>query len=247
MISLFCFSFLSGRAYPSGSGEKDFPDRGTRFSLEEQKADGTRRSYFFWKDGIQVEGPGKKISFHIGGSTKADTGRLNADDQLSQAFPGFAGQASILRSLRVNSLLTLYGTVEWILEVDFANPTQFKENWFGLVLKIPYVGQVRAGYMKEPFGLEILTSSTNLTFMETGLPISIFAPGSNLGIRLQNTARDERVTWSLGGFWNAQPTDKLDDARDRIENSNGFDLTMRFSGIPWYEENGRRLFHFALG
>lgn len=244
----FFWFFLpcQGKASPV-PGERDSPTPEASVIPEEKETDGPRGFHFSWKDGLHVEGPKRKITLRMGGSAKLDLGRLDADDPLARAFPDFVGQTTVLRSLRVNSLLTFFETVEWKLEIDFANTTQIKQNWFGLVKKIPYLGYIRAGYMKEPLSLEVLTSSTNLTFMEQGLPVGVFAPGSNLGIRLQNTAGDERMTWSLGGFWNVQATDKLDDARDRIDASNGVDLTLRGSALPWFEENGRRLFHLALG
>lgn len=201
----------------------------------------------FWKDGIHLEGPQEKIKIRIGVSAKFDAGRLDADDQLGRAFPDFVGQTTNLRSLRGNFLTTFFDTMDWRLVFEFANQQQIKENSFGLTGKIPFLGYVRAGYMKEPFSLEELTGWTHFTFMEKALPTWTFAPGSNLGIRMQNAAWDDRLTWSLGGFWNVQSAENVGDARDQIDQANGYDLTMRLTGLPWYEEDGRSLLHLGLG
>ena len=247
-VTLF-FSFLvfGLRAHASGL------EMGEAQSQEDHEIPEGKEGYpilgfqAFWKDGIHLQGPWEKIKVQIRGSAKLDAGRLDGDDQIGRAFTDFIGQDAILRSLRLNLLTTFYDTVEWKLEFDFANPAQIKENWLGLTSEIPYLGFLRAGYMKEPFSLEILTSSTDLVFMEASLPVWTFAPGSNLGVRAQNSAWEGRVNWAAGGFWNVQPTDRLGDASDRIDQSNGFDLTFRLYGLPWYEGEGGKLLHLGVG
>jgi len=45
------------------------------------------------------------------------------------------------------------------------------------------VGYITAGNMKEPFSLETLTGSADITFMERSLPTVTFSPSYNLGVR----------------------------------------------------------------
>ena len=52
--------------------------------------------------------------------------------------------------------------------------------------------------MKEPFSLEEMTSSNNVTFLERALP-NVFAPSRNTGVLISNHVK-ERVSWGMGVF-----------------------------------------------
>ena len=82
--------------------------------------------------------------------------------------------------------------------------------------------------------------------MERGLATNAIAPSRNLGIMCQNGMFDKRMTWAVGGFWDVGSLDKAFGARDRIETSAGVNVTGRVSGVPWYEEEGRKLVHLGL-
>jgi phosphate-selective porin OprO/OprP len=100
------------------------------------------------------------------------------------------------------------------------------------------VGGVRVGHFKEPMGLELLTSSRHLTFMERSLATEAFAPERNTGVMIGNHAFNESLNWALGGF-----TDVGDSGDGPIDSN--FRVTGRVSGSPWYEEDGRRLLHLG--
>jgi phosphate-selective porin OprO/OprP len=240
----FFFFVVVARAYPLEENHSSNPEASA--TPEEEKVYRTLGVQAFWKDGVHLQGPLGKIKVSIRGWAKVDGGRLNGDDQIGRAFPGLMGQNAILRSLRGNGLAKFYDAVQWKVDVEFAQTLQIKENWVGAVEKLPYLGDVRVGYTKEPFSLEELTSSTALTFMEKALPSWAFASGSNLGFRVQNSAWNERMTWSAGGFWNVQSTAALGNQRDQIDQANGYDLGLRVSGLPRYEEDGKTLLHLGF-
>lgn len=54
---------------------------------------------------------------------------------------------------------------------------------------------ITMGKMKEPFGLENMTSSKNITFLERSMASNAFAPGRNKGLMLSGTPGD--VTWAV--------------------------------------------------
>ena len=78
---------------------------------------------------------------------------------------------------------TIYDILEFKSEFDVVDWNfGIKDLWFG-IRKIPLLGQVKFGHMKEPFSLEGLTSSKYINFMERSLPTEAFAPGRNGGIK----------------------------------------------------------------
>jgi phosphate-selective porin OprO/OprP len=100
--------------------------------------------------------------------------------------------------------------------------------------------------MKEPFSLEELTSATARTFMEKALPTDAFTPGRNIGVSSYTAVFDQRITWGVGAFLNTGSFGNEGEAKDRINESNGFGISGRITGLPWYSENGDKLLHLGL-
>jgi phosphate-selective porin OprO/OprP len=75
--------------------------------------------------------------------------------------------------------------------------------------------------------------------MERAAAIEAFTPSRNTGFMFSNTAFEERMSWQLGGFTSndfASTKSDLDsDAR----------VTGRLTGLPFYEDGGRRLVHLG--
>ena len=200
----------------------------------------------YWKEGFHIDGRHERLKFKIGGSIMVDGGSVNVDHQLKEAFPGLEGQEANFRRLRVNILSTIYNVVDIKLDMDFANVREIKDNWIGLKKKIPVLGYIKFGHMKEPFSLEELTSATNTTFMERSLATLAFAPGRNIGLMFNNTVFDERMTWAVGSFWNTGSFSKVGETTDRLSDANGYNLSARVTGLPWYEDGGKKLLHLGL-
>ena len=106
---------------------------------------------------------------------------------------------------------------------------------------MPYVGHIRVGHQKEPFSLEELTSSKYITFMERALP-NVFAPSRNTGILFFNNGlKSKRIWWGVGVFQDA------DDFGDNFNNYQDWNFTARVTGLPIYQEKGRKLLHLGFG
>ena len=199
-----------------------------------------------WKEGFHIDGRDEHLKFKIGGSIMVDGGSVNVDHQLKVAFPGLEGPAADFRRLRVNIQTTIYDVLDFKLDLDFANIGEIKDNWIGLKKKIPVLGYIKVGHMKEPISLEEQTSTTNITFMERSLPTLAFAPGRNFGLMFNNTSLQDRMTWAAGVFFNTGSFSSVGDARDRISGANGYNLSARVTGLPWYEDGGKELLHLGL-
>ena len=71
-------------------------------------------------------------------------------------------------------------------------------------------------------------------------------PGRNIGIRFNNTAFDDRISYAGGFFWNTGSINDINDPQDQVSEANGYNLTARVTGLVWYEDEGRRLLHMGL-
>lgn len=87
---------------------------------------------------------------------------------------------------------------------------------------------VTIGQQTEPFSLEQMTSSLNMTFMERALP-NAFAPGSTLGV---SVATGGEKWFVMGGFFSRQ----LSEAKDQGSLGRGF--TGYLSATPLQHETG---------
>ena len=230
----------------SRSSEKFWSIYDERLGITEEGVKGPVGDWhYYWKDGFRIDSPEKNFTLRTNLSIMVDGGYIGADDELERAFPDLEGPNVEFRQLRVSIFGTLYDLAEFKLSIDFANTRDIKDEWIRFT-KIPYIGHFTVGHMKEPFSLEEWTSGKSSTFMERSLPTQAFAPGRNVGIRRHTTALDQRMTWAAGAFYNTGSYSDVGDSKDQIGEANGWNLTSRVTGLPWYEDNGKRLLHLGL-
>lgn len=229
---------------------------------------------YYWDEGFHIVSRHENLKFKIGGKFIVDGGYIDADKELQRAFPDLKGEEAELRDLTVSVSGTIrvlsavkeqgekveelasgitkgvtsygkYDTVKFKFEIDFANIREIKDIWIQFP-SIPLLGPARFGNMKEPFSLEELTSIAARTFMERALPTDAFKPGRNIGIRYDTAFLDERISLGAGGFLNTGSFSDMGEANDRMSEANGYNLTARVTGLPWYGEEGKRLLHLGL-
>jgi phosphate-selective porin OprO/OprP len=199
----------------------------------------------YWSDGLHVDSREKNIKFLFNSLVIVDGGTIGTDDALNRAFPDLEGSDVFLRRLDLVARMELYDTVEAKLGIDFANVQEIKDNWIRFI-NTPILERFTFGYFKEPFSLEELTSIKQRTFMEPALPTRAFTPGRNIGIGYLDASADDRKTWSFGTFINTGSFSDFGDAKDKISEAFGFDVTGRFTILPWYKDFGRKLLHLGF-
>jgi phosphate-selective porin OprO/OprP len=216
----------------------------------------------------------ENLKLKIGGKIILDGGYIEADKELERAFPDLEGYGGELRTLSVDVLGTIrvlsavkdrvetiekpaprvidgvlsyapYDALDFKIDVDFANLREINDIWLRFP-RIPLLGYLTFGHMKEPFSLERQTSITNTTFMEWALPNDAFAPSRNIGIMIGKPVLNERLTLAGGGFLNTGSFSDVGEASDRLTEANGYNLTARVTGLPWYADEGERLVHLGL-
>ncbi len=186
-----------------------------------------------WNNGLELKTNDGNTSLKLGGRIMLDHAWFGDD---SESVDGTEFRRTrLMLSGKVNQF-------EWKTQYEFARGGEgsddkghrpaFKDVYVG-VSGVPYAGALRVGHFKEPFGLEELTSSKYITFMERSLT-SAFVPSRNVGLMAHRTL--DNGTLAYGIF--------------RTTGDNGFDegdgdysVTGRYTRL--LRNDGDNLVHFG--
>lgn len=189
-----------------------------------------------WNQGVEIKRSDDKFKFKLGGRVQFDIMNIYEDDSLSKAFGSKNGAE--FRRLRWYTSGTLYGNINFKLQFDFSNGDAGVKDAYLEVTKIPWIGNFRAGHFKQPFGLEMQTSSNHMLFMERGLT-NAFTPERDIGLMIHNKHLNNRLAWYAGYFYPTGGVGKYLGDQYRF--------TFRVSGLPIYNTTGRyTVLHLGL-
>lgn len=214
-------------------------------TLDEKPAASPTDLKAFWKEGLRFETADKRFKLQLGLRLQTDVAFYNQSGNLENVF-GDEDDGGEIRRGRIDLKGTIYDNVYFRTEYEFAGDAdaegrgKFTEAFVG-VQDIPVLGSLQVGHFREPFGLERLTNTNMITFMEGGLP-EIFAPGYNLGVMAFNTHFDQRLLWMLGAF---KETDEWPSDDDSDEDQ-GYAITARLTGLPYYKDKGRKMLELGM-
>lgn len=216
--------------------------------------------------GLRFETPYKDFSAHIGGRMNYDSVWWSVDQQLQQ--PGQIGpynDGSFFRRIRLLSDGTFWEVCEWNMELILEqtvnnntgsanaaavgssfNPTpngmiNLDEVWVG-VKDVPLLGTIRVGHQKTFQGLETISSSRAIPFMERSAVFDTFWCEFADAVLVTNTLFDERATWAAE-FGRAD--DKVNDNTGALFGDGQYFYVGRVTGLPIYENEGRCLLHLG--
>jgi phosphate-selective porin OprO and OprP len=183
-----------------------------------------------------------RLAAKIGGKLALDA----AAYVTSQEFTGFDDGGELRRArLYAKGDCLLVMPVSYQIEIGYV-PNQFYIEESYLVLKnLPWIGDLKGGQYQAPMGLDVITSSRDITFMEPAAPMQALAPGVNAGIQMGRPVLGQRATWAFGLF-----TDGVGDDFGEATKDYGRVMT-RLTGLPVYHvdpssPNSQRLLHLGL-
>ncbi len=221
--------------------QQEQADLPARVSALEKKLEKTTSSDFraYWKDGLNFETADKIFKMAIGGRVYADFVWIKENDDIV-AHWGDMEDGVEFRTARLDAGGTLFHQLYFKIQYDFAPGTASAKDIYLGVKDLPVVGSVQVGHFKEPFSIEELTSSRFITFMERSTSNQAFTPGRNMGFMATNTVLEDRMSWAIGVF---------KDVNDQAVSWNEGEWcgTMRITGLPYYERDGKELVHVGLG
>ena len=202
----------------------------------------------YWKSGLRMDSYDKKFKLKIGGRIQWDWGAVFIDEDKQDAAaadpnrealgqePGFGTR---FRRARLYSEGTIYGNTIYKAQFDFAgDQVEAKDLYVGLT-KLGPIDKLRFGHMKEPFGLNELTSSKYITFMERAPASEAFVPGRNSGVQVNSNFFNKMMSVGFGVF------EETNDGAPLFNNVDDFNITGRVTGTPWYQDKGAKVFHLG--
>ena len=194
----------------------------------------------FWDKGLRWYSADERLKFKFGGKWMLDFTTASGSD-LERDLGIDLGDSLRCRRVRPYIAGEFDDRFAFKIEADFARQGTTLIDAYVQFRKIPSIGNITVGHIKEPFGLERLTSSASTTFLERSLSNTL-VPTRAWGVMANDHAMDSRMTWSLGVF---KDTDDQCSGSGRMGNACA--ITGRVTFLPMYEDKGRRLVHLGLG
>ena len=194
----------------------------------------------YWKQGVRFETPDQEFKFRIGGRMQLDMGILKPSGAIQDEFDMDSFESGVrFRRARIYLSGTLYKDIDFKFQYDFAGGvTGFKDVYVAMN-NIPGLQRIQVGHFKEPFSLEQLTSSNDITFMERSL-MSPFEAARNTGFGVFMNFLEQRMTFAAGAFR------IVDNLGDGFGGESPYSISARVTGLPWYEDDGRQLLHLGF-
>jgi phosphate-selective porin OprO/OprP len=218
-----------------------------------------------WENGLYFISDDNQFRLHVGGNAQIDSVWF-MPPKSAYALPGGApngidnANAMFLRRARFRIDGTIFGQFDYMCELDFANasnensgtePLSF-DNLIGTpapcnvwvqIRDVPVLGNVRAGLQVKPIGMTNNTNQALLPFMERADNMDAFyGPFDNgfaLGVSARRVLESERATWQYGVY---RPLTNAFGV-----GLNKYEFGGRFTGLPWYADDGRQLVHVGFG
>lgn len=176
---------------------------------------------------------------NFGGRVELDSIWATSDDVLENAV-GPINDGIFFRRARLHGAGTLYDLVDYYADFEFSQVDNiiFQDVWMQL-RDVPWLGHIRAGHLKVPFGLENETSARHLTFFERSSVHDAFQQEYDPGIMFWNTVLDDDVRFATA-FLRFDPRESGQSFGD-----GEYSIASRISAAVWHNDDDTRLLHFG--
>lgn len=135
------------------------------------------------------------------------TGKLGARVEVDGAVYHTSKSLDIGDNVQLRRLrLIAQGNCDLILPVSYRIELGYVPHTFNLSeawlqsAHIGYIGYIKGGVYQPPMGLDLITSSRDITFMEPASVLQALGPPSQPGIQIGQPVLQQRATWTLGIF-----------------------------------------------
>ena len=183
-----------------------------------------------------------KFAGSIGGRLEVDGAAFGTNGSLSGFDDGFA-----LRRARLTArgASTLGVDFSYRVDLGYAAGGFTVTQAYLAVPKMGALGTLEFGQFTPPVGLQVVTSSWDIPFMEPAAPLQAMAPPSQPGIQASNTFLDQRGTWTLGAYAGIGSGDYGGSSKD-FANVMGRITGLAIDGIDEGRPRANRYLHLGL-
>ncbi len=176
---------------------------------------------------------------NFGGRVELDSLWITGDEAVENAV-GPLEDGIFFRRARLHAAGTLYDVVDYYAEFEFApvDNIVFQDVWIQL-RDVPWLGHIRAGHIKVPFGLENETSAKHLTFLERSAVHDAYQQEYDPGIMFWNTVLDGDLRFAAA-FLRFDPRESGQSFGD-----GEYSFSSRLSGAIWHNDDDTSLVHLG--
>ncbi|MDR4503498.1 MAG: porin [Candidatus Scalindua sp.] len=193
----------------------------------------------FWNKGLLFKSEDANFELKLDGRIMHERSWFDVDNDILKNI-GDQVESKESHRVRLNLNSEIYKNTEFTAQYNFDHGgSQNFNDVYVEVKKIPFLGNLRFGHLKEPFSLEDQTPGKYITFMEQSVN-SVFAQSRNIGFILYNHVFKDRMRWATNAF---RITDDFDDSKGDSTAGDGYSFSGRITGLPVYKEKGNRLIH----
>ena len=193
----------------------------------------------YWKDGLHFITKDGAFDLRIGGRIHVDGVYMSVDDGLKETIAGIPGNDPLesgweIRHPRIYLKGRIYEYLLYKIQYTFSDDS-IGDAYVGAA-DVPVLGTVIIGKAARAFGNDPGPSSNYTLFMEYANTI-VFGAGKQMGLAAGAPVLDNRASWAVQLF-------QFVDGKG-LRTEDNYNLNARLTGLPWYREKGREMFHLG--
>jgi len=136
--------------------------------------------------------------------------------------------------------------VGYLIELGYIPNSFYLNQAYLLSPNIDYLGPVQFGVFGPPMGLDLTTSSSDITFMEPAAPLQAIAPPNEVGIQIGHPVLNQRSTWALGLFGDQSASGEYGNASRNYGSAAGRVTWLAMDQLAPDRPEANRLLHLGL-
>jgi phosphate-selective porin OprO/OprP len=173
----------------------------------------------------------------VDGAGFVTTGNLNGFDdgvQLRRAFLNLAGDCILMTP------------VSYRVQIGYIPNTFYINEAYLIFPPVDYVGSLKFGQFGPPMGLDRITSSRDISFMEPAAPLQAIGPPNETGIQVGHPVFEKRATWALGLFGSATGNNEYGNSSKNYGNAIGRLTWLAIDKIDPVQPAANQYLHLGL-
>lgn len=151
------------------------------------------------KRGLSAVSEDKNFAMNIGGRLHLDATTANNDDLMKGGAHVEANDGTEVRRARIRIAGTFFKDWNFVGDYDFADNAVAIKDLF-LSYKTPGWGSITAGQQKQPFSLEVWSSSNDMMFTERSSMSALTFPVIDRALGLRYDVNGKNWSAAVGGF-----------------------------------------------